>query len=166
MTKKIIVSLVLLIFSYGVYAMGIKQCLFSEMTGVVNFEGKPAAGVKLVRMVDLNKEIYDETITDDAGNFHFPAIYRTSILSKILPMEFVVAQSITAHFNGKEIEMWNNIKRTPEENTESRGKPLVVDCDLSQPEFTFISVNNNLIHSLCTWDVEPDPDQATFLFGE
>ena len=62
MTKKIIVSLVLLIFSYGVYAMGIKQCLFSDMTGVVSFEGKPAAGVKLVRLVNYDKDVFDETI--------------------------------------------------------------------------------------------------------
>jgi len=116
MTKKIIVSLILLISSYGVYAMGIKQCLFSEMTGVVNYEGKLAAGVKLVRMVDLNKEVYDETVTDEEGKFHFPAIYQSSILRKILPMEFVVLQDITAHFKGKEYEIWHSVKRSPEVN--------------------------------------------------
>lgn len=166
MTTKIIVSLVLLIFSYGVYAMAIKQCLFSEMTGVVTFEGKPAAGVKLVRMVNLDKDVFDETVTDDEGNFHFPAIFRTSLLSKILPMEFVVYQSITAHVKGNEIEMWSGTKRSPEENAESKGKALIVECNLSQPEVSFISVDGNLVHSRCTWDVEPDPDQATFLFGE
>lgn len=166
MTKKIIVSLVLLIFSYGVYAMGIKQCLFSEMTGVVSFEGKPAAGVKLVRMVDKNKELFDETVTDEEGNFHLPAVYRTSILSKILPMEFIVLQKITAHFNNKEYEMWSGTKTSPKENAESKGKPLVVACNLSQPEVESIIVDGNSIHSRCTWDVEPDPSQADFLFGE
>ena len=166
MTKKIIVSLVLLIFSYGVYAMGIKQCLFSEMTGVVSFEGKPAAGVKLVRLVNYDKDVFDETITDEEGNFHFPAVYRTSILSKILPMEFVVYQNITAHFHNTEYEVWSATKRSPEENAESKGKALIVECNLSQPEVTFISVDGNLVHSRCTWDVEPDPSQADFLFGE
>ena len=164
MTEIFFVSLILLILSYAVSAMAVKQCLFSEMSGVVSFEGKPAAGVKLVRMVDLNKELYDETVTDAQGNFHFPAIYRTSILRQILPMEFVVLQEITAHLGGKEYEMWNNIKRTAEENTEYRGKPQVVKCDLSQSELTFISVNNNLIHSLCTWDVEPDPERSRSYF--
>ncbi len=166
MTTKIIVSLMLLIFSYGVYAMGIKQCLFSEMTGVVSFEGKPAAGIKLVRMVDLNKEVYDETITDDEGNFHFPAIYQSSILRKILPMEFVVLQEITAHIDDKEIEMWSGTKRSPEKNTESKGKPLIVECELSQPEVASIIVDGNIIHSRCTWDVEPDPSRSDYLFGE
>ena len=166
MTKKIIISLTLLIFSYGVYAMGIKQCLFSEMTGVVSFEGKPAAGVKLIRMVNYDKDVFDEAVTDELGNFHFPAIERTSILSKILPMEFVVYQSITAHHNTKEVEIWSGVKRTPGKNSESRGKPLIVECNLSQAEVSFISVDGNLVHSRCTWDVEPDPSQADFLFGE
>jgi hypothetical protein len=166
MTKKIIISLTLLIFSYGVYAMGIKQCLFSEMTGVVSFEGKPAAGVKLVRVVNYDKDIFDETMTDELGNFQFPAIYRSSILSKILPMEFVVYQNITAHFQGNEIEMWSATKRSPEENAESKGRPLIVECNLNQPEVSFISVDGNLVHSRCNWDVEADPDQASFLFGE
>lgn len=164
MTTKIIVSLILLIFSYGVYAMGIKQCLFSEMTGVVSFEGKPAAGVKLVRMVNLDKDVFDETVTDDEGNFHFPAIFRTSILSKILPTEFVVLQEISAHIDDIEIEVWRGTKRTPEENSESRGKPLVVQCNLSLPEMDFISVNRNLIFSRCIWDVEPDPERSRSYF--
>jgi len=159
MTKKIIVSLILLISSYGVYAMGIKQCLFSEMTGVVNYEGKLAAGVKLVRMVDLNKEVYDETVTDEEGKFHFPAIYQSSILRKILPMEFVVLQDITAHFKGKEYEIWHSVKRSPEVNTESRGKPLVVECDLSQAEAEGVIIDRVAIFSRCTWDVEPDPER-------
>ncbi len=139
--------------------MSIKQCLFSEMTGVVSFEGKPAAGVKLVRMVNYDKNIYDETITDESGNFHFPAIYRSSILSKVLPMEFVVLQEITAHFQGKAYEVWNSIKRSPEVNTESRGKALVVECNLSWPEAKGIIVDDVAIFSRCNWDVEPDPDR-------
>ena len=123
MSKKIFISLFLFVFSYGVYAVGVKQCLFSEMSGVVNFEGQPAAGVKLVRMVDYDKPQYDETVTDENGHFHFLAIFRTSLLGQILPMEFVVAQQIIAHKDGNEYEMWSGTKRKPEENNESRGKP-------------------------------------------
>ena len=157
MSKIFFVSLILLTFSYGVYAMGIKQCLFSEMTGVVSFEGKPAAGVKLVRLVELNKELYDETVTDAQGNFHFPAIYQSSILRKILPMEFVVLQDITAHFKGKEYEVWHSVKRSPEVNTESKGKPLVVECDLSQAEAEAITIDGVTIFSRCNWDVQAVP---------
>ena len=159
MIKKICITLILLTFSYGVYAVSIKQCLFSSMTGVVNFEGKPAAGVKLVRMVNYNKDVFDETVTDEQGNFHFPAIFRNNYAGVILPMEFVVLQEITAHVNNEEVEMWSGTKRSPEENSESRGKPLIVKCDLSQPDVEGIIVNRNIIFSRCTWDVEPDPER-------
>lgn len=163
MLKKLIISL-FIVFSVGAYAVGIKQCLFSEMTGVVSFEGKPAAGVKLVRLVNKNKDIIDETITDEDGNFTFPAVFTKSYLSKILPTEFVVYQNITAYFNDQEFEVWSGVKRTPDENAESRGKPLVVKCNLSQPDVEFVSIAGTLIHSRCTWDVEPDPKRNISYF--
>jgi len=163
--NKYFITIFLVFFSYGVYAMGVKQCLFSEMTGVINFEGKPAAGVKLVRMVDYDKKQYDETVTDDNGKFHFSGVFRTSLLSGILPTEFVVAQKITAVYEGREYEVWSGTKRKPEENSESKGKPLIVECNLSQPDVEFISVDGNLIFSRCKWDVEPDQDHRSDLFG-
>lgn len=165
MMKKYIISILLIIFSFGAVAVGVKQCLFSEMSGVVNFEGKPATDVKLIRMVDYDKKQYDETVTDENGKFHFSGVFRTSLLSGILPTEFVVAQKITAVYEGKEYEVWSGTKRKPEENSESKGKPLIVECNLSQPDVEFISVDGNLIFSRCKWDVEPDQDHRSDLFG-
>lgn len=157
MGKKIFISLLLVIFSYGVWALGIKQCLFSEMSGVVNFEGKPATGVKLVRMVDYNKEQYDETVTDESGHFHFPAIFRSNIIGQFLPMQFVVNQKITAYKDDVEYLVWEATTMDSNANYEARGKALVVSCELSLEEDIIISVNRNVIFSRCTWDVEPDP---------
>ena len=156
MTKKIFISLLLCVFSIGVSAVSEKKCLFSEMTGVVNFEGKPAAGVKLVRMVDYNKPQYDETVTDENGNFHFPAIYRSNIIGKFLPMQFVVNQKITAVKNDVEYLVWEATTMDSTANYEARGKPLVVSCELSLEEASYIKVNRNFIYSHCKWDVEPD----------
>ncbi len=168
MLKKIFLSLCLIVLSYGVYAVSLKQCLFSEMTGTINYEGKPVAGVKLVRMVDYDKKEYDETITDENGHFQFPAIYRTSLSNAILPMEFATGQQIIAYKDDKEYYIWSAVKRKPEENVESRGNSLIVECELTLSEPYFITVNNSPISSLCKWDVEPDP-QVTFtkdnLFG-
>jgi len=164
--NKYFITIFLVFFSYGVYAMGVKQCLFSEMTGVINFEGKPAAGVKLVRMVDYDKPQYDETVTDENGYFHFPAIHRSSLLNNILPMEFAVGQQIIVYKDGKEYEMWSGIKRKPEENSEARGKSLIVECELTLPEQPYIKIDGSPISSLCKWDVEPDQNQASYLFGE
>jgi hypothetical protein len=127
------------------------------MTGVVNLNGKPVANVRLVRTINYNKDIVDETVTDENGNFEFPAVFRNNYAGKILPMEFVASQLIIAHHEGKEYEMWSGVKRKPEENAESRGKPLVVSCELGLEEKYHIWVNNSPISSLCKWNVEPDP---------
>lgn len=165
MSKKIFISLLLCIFSYGVNAVSDKKCLFSEMRGVVNFNGKPASNVRLVRKIE-NKE-YDETVTDDKGEFHFPVAYQKRSLFGFLPSEFVVKQDIVAYKDGKEYEMWNGVKRAPEVNAESRGKPLVVTCELSLQERNYIKVNYGPIFSLCTWDVEPDVTrEITNPFGD
>ena len=49
-------------FLSGANAVTIKQCLFSKMTGVVNLNGKPVANVRLVRTINYNKDIVDETV--------------------------------------------------------------------------------------------------------
>lgn len=132
-----------------------KVCLFSKMSGVITLGGQPVNNARLVRTVNLNKDIVDETTTDENGNFEFEAQF-TRTITKFLPQEFVASQQIVVEYKGKEYEMWNGVKRKPEENVESRGKSLVVKCELNSEEKT-ITVNNSPIFSLCTWDVEPDP---------
>ena len=153
MSKKIFISLFLFIFSYGVWAVSEKKTLFSEMTGIITYEGKPAENVRLLRKIE-NKN-YDETITDENGAFYFPAAYKKASLFGFLAVEFVVKQDIIAYRDGKEYEMWNGVKRIPEDNAESRGKPLVVTCELTDEE-KFIMVDAGIYIGLCTWDVEPD----------
>ncbi len=151
-------------FSSGANAVTIKQCLFSKMTGVVNLNGKPVANVRLVRTINYNKDIVDETVTDENGNFEFPAVFRNNYAGKILPMEFVASQLIIAHHEGKEYEMWSGVKRKPEENAESQGKPLVVVCELGLEVAHHVSINKSPITSLCVWDVESDPVEDLILF--
>ena len=137
-----------------------KVCLFSKMAGVIKFDGEPVINARLVREVDLSGTETDETTTDESGYFEFPVVYKRTI-SKYLPQEFSSSQEITVHYNDKEYRMWSAVKRKPEENSESRGKPLVVDCELNREE-TMIKVNNSPIFSLCTWDVEPDKKRNAF----
>lgn len=164
----ILIFLVLSITSYkGVNAMGLsdagKVCLFSAMTGVIKLDGKPVSGARLVRTVKKEKKNADETITDNNGYFEFDAIFSRTI-TKYLPMEFVVNQQINVFYNDKEYEMWSGVKREPEENAESRGKPLVVECELNR-EVSLIEVNGSPIFSLCSWDVEPDPKPEVKFFS-
>lgn len=164
-------NLIILVFSVlsvlsieGVIAMGLtdvgKVFLFSKMEGVIKLDGKPVSDAKLVRTVNLSKDEVDETVTDKNGKFEFDVIAKRSA-GKHLPQEFAVSQLIYVHYKGKEYRMWSGVKRKPEENSESRGKPLVVACELSSEE-DMVIINNSPIFSLCTWDVEPDEEERIF----
>ena len=158
-------ALIVLVFlSVGVTAMSIRNigevCLFSKMEGVLLINAKPAVNAKLIRTVDYSGPEVDQTTTDDQGRFQFPAILKQTI-KKFLPQEFAVSQDITVMYNDVEYSLWSGVKRVPEENSESRGKPLVVQCDLSAEE-QMIKVNNSPIFSLCKWDVEPDKKRGVF----
>ena len=132
-----------------------KVCLFSAMSGTITLDGKPVANARLVRTGDRDGAIVDETHTDKNGYFEFPAMFERTI-TKFLPQEFVASQEVIVHYQNKQYEMWSAVKRKKEENVESRGKPLVVTCELNA-EQSLIMVNDSPIHSLCSWDVEPDP---------
>lgn len=131
-----------------------KVCLFSKISGVIKLDGKPVPNARLVRIANRSGEKTDEAVTDAHGFFEFPAVFERTI-TKFLPQEFVVKQEIFVHYNQKKYEIWAGVKRKPEENAESRGKALIVECELNS-EKKFIQVNNSPIISLCTWDVEPD----------
>jgi hypothetical protein len=137
-----------------------KVCLFSKISGTITLDGKPAANATVIRTVNLNKNKTDQTTTDENGYFEMPAVFQRTV-TKFLPQEFVSTQTITVNFNQKVYRMWHSVKRSPEENTEAKGKPLKVKCDLGAEE-KLINVNRAPIFSLCEWDVEPDVIERIF----
>ena len=136
-----------------------KVCLFSKISGVVTFEGKPAANALLTRTASLSRDKVDKTRTDENGYFEMPAVFERTI-TKFLPQEFVARQVIVVNYNNQKYDIWSGVKRTEEENAEARGKPLVVSCDLTQQELDLIEVNGSPIFSRCKWDVDPDPSKT------
>ncbi|MCW8193356.1 carboxypeptidase regulatory-like domain-containing protein [Proteobacteria bacterium 005FR1] len=135
-----------------------KVCLFSGMSGTIEMNGKPLANVRLVRKAESST---DEITTDENGHFEFPPLFRRTF-AKYLPQEFVASQQITAYHEGNEYVIWSGVKREPEENAESRGKPLVVRCELTLEEKNLVIVDGSPIFSRCAWDVEPDPQEDIF----
>ncbi|MEO0972866.1 MAG: DUF6795 domain-containing protein [Pseudomonadota bacterium] len=147
------------VVSLGLSSMG-QVCLFSGMSGVITNNGEPVAGARITRTVKLTREQSDETTTDEQGRFAFaPVFARTA--TKHLPQEFASNQDLVVHHDGDAISIWSSVKRTPEENSESRGKPLVVTCELTSEE-RMLKVNNSPIFTRCTWDVEPDEKRSVF----
>ncbi len=132
-----------------------KLCIFSAISGVITLNGQPVAHARLIRTGEKERTHQDETTTDENGYFAFPPMYERSI-AKFLPMEFVASQTIMVEYKGKKYKLWSGVKWKPEENAESRGKPLVVQCQLEIDD-KYISVDGSKFFTLCTWDVEPDP---------
>ena len=127
-----------------------KACVFSQVKGRVTYEGKPAAGAKIVRKAKWQKPASDEAVADAEGKFEFPAMYQRSAV-KLIPAEFVVSQELTVIYNDKEYGIWHTTKREPEEDTELNGKPLNFQCELTD-EPRFDHSYRASIKTICTWD--------------
>jgi hypothetical protein len=159
LTRFMLVLFSLFYTAVGAVAMDVrdmgKVCLFSAISGTITLDGKPAANARLVRTGDRDGARVDEAVTDEHGYFEFPAMMERT-LTKFLPQEFTASQKIIVHYNDEKYEIWSAVKRKKEENVESRGKSLVVRCEL-HAEQQLVIVNDSPIHSLCTWDVDPDP---------
>jgi len=154
-----IITVFLLLTLLGGSAVGLtdvgKLCIFSAISGVITKDGQPVAHAKLIRTGSKERKHQDETTTDESGHFSFPPMYERSI-AKYLPMEFVASQKIMVDYKGQSYKLWSGVKRKPDENTESRGKPLIVKCALNSKEQD-ISIEGSMFFSLCSWDVESDP---------
>lgn len=136
-----------------------KDCLFSAISGTITLNGEPAAGAHVKRVAGkahVEGEFRDETFTDQKGYFSMPAIWERNLLSRVLPMEFVAPQDITVVYKNIQYVVWVSTKRSRKENSESQGRPLVVECELNS-EKRNIWVDGVGFRTLCSWDVEVDP---------
>lgn len=136
-----------------------KDCLFSAISGTITFNGIPVERAHVKRIAGkahAEGEFTDETYTDDKGHFSMPAIWERNLLSRVFPMEFAVPQEITVEYLGVDYVVWVSVKMKREENSESQGKPLLVQCELNSEERNF-DAGGTFFATRCTWDVEIDP---------
>ncbi|MDP5210442.1 DUF6795 domain-containing protein [Microbulbifer sp. 2205BS26-8] len=154
--KKCIVislSLIWLSFSFSEvsYAMTfsnpLKACTFSEMNLRITLNGQPAAGAKVIRMVDWKTESVDSFMVDDSGKVHLPAKFESSI-TQALPVEFVSSQVINVQYMDQVYKIWVYAKRNPKENSELEGEPLNLSCELLDDPKTE-RVFNSLLKTSC-----------------
>jgi hypothetical protein len=131
-----------------------KVCTFSNISGIITIGGKPAINALVKREVSYGSGYRDETYTDKSGRFDLPALF-TKTIAKFLPQEFVVGQKISVILDGAEYEIWEGVKRYPEENVEARGVPIVVECELERDKQLYM-VDGQAFYTNCSWDVETD----------
>ncbi|AMX01398.1 DUF6795 domain-containing protein [Microbulbifer thermotolerans] len=131
-----------------------KVCTFSNISGVILKDGQPVSNATVTRTTSYQKKKTDKTTTNEEGYFEMPALFERSVMS-LLPQEFVVGQLIVVTVNGEDHTIWDGVKRKKEENSEARGKPLIVTCDISD-ELHVIEVDGQPFVTKCNWDVVPD----------
>ncbi|MCK7598883.1 transthyretin-like family protein [Microbulbifer sp. CAU 1566] len=124
--------------------------LFSNVSGKLTYENKPASNTTVRRLVEVDGKHYEDTVqTDSEGLFSFEALTKKD--RAILPKEFVSHQKLIAEHDAKDILIWETVKRSEEENAELEGKPLNFTCELTD-ETRFIHMMLHSIGTNCSWD--------------
>lgn len=152
-SKIIVLSLaIVLFFSIGVKDMlGVgKTCVFSSVKMQILKNGKPVKNAQVIRRWEWNKLKEEKTTTDENGYFSLPAVYESSV-SRLLPIELVIAQGIYVVEEGEEKKIWSNSKRKPDENVEFGGKPIDMRCELTN-DLKIYKQFGSRMRTLCEWE--------------
>ena len=142
-------------------------CLMSKVNGQLVKDGQPLPNTKLVRELSyVYKDGFhtDEAITNAEGYFSFPAIFEKKKRFAFLNM-FTIAQNIDIIINGERKIIWSGNKNDEEENTEARGKPINLICDLAKSNYEHKYIDDSSFSTLCDWNVTSD-SEPTLKFSE
>jgi len=112
---------------------------FSEIEGLVTWDGKPVAGAKATRTAKVpafDKEFKEETETGSDGKFHFNRLedkqFYFNPLSLLFPAEPLVFQAILIHHQGKDYLAWKFARHSYDQESEF-GNPnprITIHCEL------------------------------------
>ncbi|MFC3283750.1 DUF6795 domain-containing protein [Litchfieldella rifensis] len=153
--KTLILMLVILLFGLAIvmtfFDIG-KAYVFSPTRITITLNQEPLKGAKVIRRWDWNKQGEDHAFTNEEGVVELPEIRRRGITQFILA-EFVAAQQIMVLVDDKEERIWSYSKRASGENAELGGKPLVLNCELSNEEKMYRDFGPPLL-TKCTWSKE------------
>ncbi len=133
----------------GIFDAG-KVCVFSQVKARLTMNGEPLANAKVIRRWEWQNLKEDSTITNNEGEFEFPAIFERSI-TRFFPSELVVGQALYVAVGGLEKKFWSHAKRKPEENSEFKGKPISLYCELTN-EIKIDEEFGSAMLTLCIWE--------------
>jgi hypothetical protein len=128
--------------------LGPKTCVFSAVKARLTRNGEPLKDVTVIRRWTWHDAREDRTRTNARGEFSFPAVFESSV-SRLLPVELAVAQSLYVKGSGEEEMFWVNTKRRPEENAEYKGHPISLACELSR-EMKITREFGSIMSTMCT----------------
>lgn len=155
-----------IVFFQNVEAMSMfgvgKTCVFSSVKARLIRDGEPLKNTRVIRRWEWNELKEDSTDTDAAGYFELPAVFEES-LTRMLPIELVIAQGLYVVENGAETQIWSNSKREPGENAELEGRPMELVCEMTN-ETKIHRDFGSLLSTRCTWERQYTANTYTHLF--
>lgn len=127
-----------------------KTCVFSAVRAQLTMNGEPVKDATVIRRWEWQELREETTKTDENGVFELPAVFESSV-TRMLPIELVIAQGLYVVIDGEEKKFWSNSKRKPEENAEFNGRPIALSCELTDE----MKINRDFgsrMFTLCTWE--------------
>jgi hypothetical protein len=125
-----------------------KTCVFSAVKAKLTRNGVPLKGVTVIRRWKWHEPREDAAKTDDKGQFTFPAVFESSV-TRLLPMEVVIGQSMYVKVNGEEEMFWVNSKRDGKENGEYGGRVMSLVCEMTN-EMKIYNDGGVMMSTLCS----------------
>lgn len=129
------VGMIFIFFVFWKAAEMKKNFLFSEVQGRVLWEGQPVANAIIEREYHWHwkdERGKDSATSNQKGEFHFPEITGVSISGLLIPHEPMIKQTLTIHHENKIYKAWAFDKGNYERFGELKGRPLILQCDLSR----------------------------------
>lgn len=126
-----------------------KSCVFSEVKARLTLSGEPIKSVPVIRRWEWKELREDRTTTDEQGYFELPAIYESSV-TRMLPIELVIGQELHVVVKGEEKKIWAHAKQSLDEDSELKGQPINLTCELTDPMEMHESFG--LLQTLCSWE--------------
>jgi hypothetical protein len=136
-----------------VLAMGFlnKHIVFSAVDGIVTLQGEPLQNVKVTRSYSESKKVDEVTYTDSEGRFKFPDWVDTTLFDfSFLPTEIRIIQEIVVEHQGTQYDAWISAKSDYEKNSELKGTPINLSCELSSEPSYKETPSEQTVYGVCT----------------
>lgn len=139
-----------------------KVNLFSEMKGVITFNGKPVAGALVSRTAVPNndKEYTDSTTSDSEGRFYFNKM-EAHLFLKLLPTQIIVYQKVIVEHENKQHVAWETSSANGKNKGELNEMDIIgtdeevdidLSCELTEQEKDKAGSYTTVISGICNWN--------------
>lgn len=124
--------------------------LFSPMRGILTYKGHPAADAKIIRHITWQHDHSqkDAVYSGSNGSFYLGLLQTTAILPPFT--QLVVSQQLDVEYAGQHFVIWSLGKLDKELYGELGGKPVQLQCELTDP-LVRVEVPSGGLGTSCKW---------------